>query len=99
MAAGVTYRCPKCAGAGRLACYANVAGGVCFSCGGSGVKVGRPPARSPRFAISAVRLVDGQRLTVFFLKAKDQAEALSKATRTLARGTAYDAASAEAWAA
>lgn len=32
-----TIECPKCNGKGEIAMYRGIAGGVCFSCGGSGV--------------------------------------------------------------
>lgn len=38
-----TYECQKCSGAGFIRAFANIANGVCFSCGGVG-KVSRKPA-------------------------------------------------------
>lgn len=34
--ATVGRNCPKCKGAGRIAMYAGIAGGVCFGCNGAG---------------------------------------------------------------
>jgi len=33
------YECPKCSGKGNITAYANIAGGVCFACGGKGYKL------------------------------------------------------------
>ena len=41
-----TYKCTKCNGSGYLAHYAGIANGVCFSCAGAGVKVGKQNEKS-----------------------------------------------------
>ena len=38
-AQGYRVACPRCAGTGRVERHANVKGGVCFACNGSGYRV------------------------------------------------------------
>ena len=90
-----TYKCPKCNGSGFLSCYANVAGGVCFSCKGAGVKPGKAPVPSKRFCVTAVLKESGERISVFFLNAKTSAKALDQARTKLSRGTGYFADTAQ----
>lgn len=90
-----TYKCPKCNGTGNLACYAGIAGGVCFSCRGAGIKVGVAPVPAVKFAVTAIEKTTSQRVTVFYVKAKNAAAALKKAVATLAGGSGYIADSAQ----
>ena len=80
-----TYPCTRCQGKGRLAIYANVLGGVCFKCGGTGRQKTRPSAPSHRWSVNAIRTTDHQDCTVFYVRAKTEQEAIKKALATLSR--------------
>lgn len=84
-----TYKCPKCNGSGYLSCYAGIAGGVCFSCSGNGLKVGKPPVPGIRFLVTAIDKDTGDRLNVFYIKAKNAEQATEKAIAQLSRGNGY----------
>ena len=85
-----TYKCPKCNGTGNLPRHANVLGGVCFSCGGAGVKMGAAPVAAPKFAISAVSKTTGQIVVgLCNITAKNLAAAQVKAVAQLVRGSGF----------
>lgn len=79
-----TYKCPKCSGLGRLSCYSNVLGGVCFSCGGKGVKQGKAPAPSVRWAVLGIERATGARVALYFKRAKTADAAINAARNTMA---------------
>ena len=68
-------------------------GGVCFACKGSGFRVqkSQPAAPAVRFAVSACSLRTGERVSpVFWLLAKSERQALTKARAQIAKGNGYD---------
>lgn len=79
-----TYTCPKCNGFGRLSCYANVQGGVCFSCAGKGVKNGKAPTPSVRWAVLGIDRTTGERSALYFKRAKSADAAINMACNTMA---------------
>lgn len=90
---GYRADCPRCAGAGRVERHANVKGGVCFACNGSGYRVqkSRPAAPAQRFGVSACLWHTGERVSpIFWLKAKTERAALTKARAQIAQGSDYD---------
>lgn len=90
---GYRVACPRCGGRGRLPQFSGVLGGVCFACKGSGfvVRKSRPRRPADRFAVSACSLRTGERVSpVFWLLARTERQALTKARALIARGTAYD---------
>lgn len=95
MNTAATYKCPKCNGSGYLSHYSGIANGVCFSCEGNGFKFGAAPTPGVLLPVSAVRLSDGERVTVFHVKATSEAAAVAKAVKTLARGNGYAPTSAQ----
>ena len=95
MNTAATYKCPKCNGSGYLSHYSGIANGVCFSCEGNGFKFGAASPPGVLFPVSAVRLSDGERVTVFHIKASSEAAAVAKAIKTLARGNGYAPTSAQ----
>jgi hypothetical protein len=93
MQQGYRVTCPRCGGSGRLAQHSAVLGGVCFACKGSGFRVqkSRPAAPAVRFAVSACSLRTGERVSpVFWLLAKSERQALTKARAQIAKGNGYD---------
>lgn len=93
MQQGYRVTCPRCGGSGRLAQHSTVLGGVCFACKGSGFRVqkSRPAAPAVRFAVSACSLRTGERVSpVFWLLAKSERQALTKARAQIAKGNGYD---------
>ena len=69
----MAYDCGKCNGTGDLKMYKHVAGGVCFTCGGTGKVSRKPAAPSARwscFYAGALLLTK---------TAKTEAEAIKKA--------------------
>ncbi|WP_235445366.1 DUF3489 domain-containing protein [Gulbenkiania mobilis] len=80
-----TYPCTRCEGKGRLPHYANVLGGVCFKCGGTGRQKTRPAAPSRRWSVNAIRTTDHHDCVVFHVRAKTEREALNKASAALSR--------------
>lgn len=84
-----TYTCPKCNGLGALSQYRGILGGVCFSCEGTGRKVGVAPVAGVLFAVSAVRKADGARVVAFNVKAKTAEAALKSAIKTFSRGNGF----------
>lgn len=92
-AQGYRVACPRCAGIGRVERHANVKGGVCFACGGSGHRIQKtaPAAPARRFAVSACTWRTGERISpVFWLLAKTERQALTKARAQIAKGNGYD---------
>ena len=92
-AQGYRVACPRCAGTGRVERHANVRGGVCFACGGSGYRVQKtaPAAPARRFAVSACARRTGELVSpVFWLLAKTERAALTKARAQISKGTGYD---------
>ena len=67
-AEGYRVACPRCAGTGRVERHANVKGGVCFACNGSGYRVRKSPPSAPaqRFAVSACSRRTGERVSPVF---------------------------------
>jgi hypothetical protein len=92
MNAPQTYPCTRCDGKGHLPHYANVLGGVCFKCGGSGQQKTKPSAPSRRWAVNAIRTTDHQECVVFFVRARTENEAIKKAIKQMngARDPIYD---------
>ena len=91
-----TSECSKCGGTGNLSCYAAIAGGVCFQCGGKGKIVTRTkPQVGIRFAVSAVSKETGERVTVFWIKARNETAALKAAAAKLSCGNGYDSATTQ----
>lgn len=89
----IKINCPKCDGRGRIAAFGHVQGGVCFSCGGTGVGI-RSSASKPSksFAIgflwtdpADVNYRDGQFCPCFTIKARSRAEAEKKAAAAMSR--------------
>lgn len=90
---GYRVACSRCAGTGRVERHANVKGGVCFACNGSGYRVQKsaPSAPARRFAVSACSLRTGERVSpVFWLLAKTERAALTRARAQIAKGNGYD---------
>lgn len=87
MASNAFYTCPKCDGLGRISCFANVLGGVCFSCAGSGKKKGKAPVASPDWAGFLVELSTGNLIRFYNVKAKSQQEAKSKIAKMFERSS------------
>lgn len=83
MSQAATYKCPKCNGLGRLSCYSNVLGGVCFSCDGKGFKVGKAPTPSVRWAVIGLDRVSGERVALYFMRAKNATAAINAARNTM----------------
>ncbi len=66
------FDCPRCEGKGEIAAFRNVAGGVCFRCGGSGKVATRPMvAKRWQCVYAGVGL--------FYIKARSEAAALREA--------------------
>lgn len=83
----LTYACTRCAGVGRLACFSNVLGGVCFKCGGSGKQATKPAAPSVRFTVYGVSRLTGQPAHTYNERARTAAEAVRKARKCFARAS------------
>jgi hypothetical protein len=79
-----TYPCTRCEGKGRLPHYANVLGGVCFKCRGTGQQKTKPAA-SRLWSVNVIRVADHQECAVFRVRAKTEQEAIKKASATLSR--------------
>lgn len=87
---GYKVECAKCGGRGEIKAFSGIAGGICFCCNGKGhVELKNKPNRSAKFVISAIAKDNGERETVFTVKAKNEAEALRKAVIQLSSGNAY----------
>lgn len=92
-AAGYRVACLRCAGTGRVERHANVKGGVCFGCNGSGYRLQKSAPSKParRFAVSACLLQTCERVSpVFWLMAKTERAAITKARAHFAKGSGYD---------
>lgn len=91
-----TRECEKCGGKGHIPCFNSIAGGICFICEGRGqiVTKGKPQV-GVKFAVSAVEKASGERVTVFFIKARTEASAIKAAIVTLSKGNGYIASSAQ----
>ncbi len=93
MSANDGYPCTRCQGKGRIPHYANVLGGVCFKCGGSGLQKNKPAMPSRRWSVNAVRTTDRNDCVVFHVRARTEKEAIRKARDKLVRAShpIYDA--------
>lgn len=93
-----TIECPKCNGKGEIAMYRGIAGGVCFSCGGSGVLTYKSaPKKSTWYFVGAVNPETGETVRpLFWFKAPSQKAADKKAREKVARGK-YDPDTARAF--
>jgi len=103
-AAPTSYTCPKCTGTGYLSQYAGIAGGVCFSCAGRGVKLGKAPTPSATYAVYGVSRATGAPFLAYNKRAKTAAAAIKAARKTFAGASAefraevdLEHATAEAW--
>lgn len=84
------FPCSRCEGRGRISHHANVLGGVCFKCGGSGTQKSKPRvSKSFSWNVYADERVSGARVHVFRVAAATGEAALQKARSQLARGTGY----------
>jgi hypothetical protein len=95
--ANETVECHRCGGSGRLPQFSSVIGGVCFLCHGSGRSSAKPgKSRAARFAVSAICLGTGERVSpIFSVRATSAEKALAMARTQLARGNGYDPVTAE----
>lgn len=85
-----TSECSKCSGKGEIAMYRGIAGGVCFSCRGTGKIVTKTkPQPAKKFAVSAIEKASGERITVFWVKAKNEAAALKSARGKMSGANGY----------
>ncbi len=73
--------CPRCAGDGRISAYTHVKAGVCFRCGGAGTITTKYPPRAPSEKFGITGIQDGERRLLFWVKARNEADALKKASR------------------
>lgn len=80
------YACSRCAGAGRLAQYANVMGGVCFQCAGSGVQRSAPVER-PAWGVFGQHRTTGQWLRLYNVRARTVTGAIERAREIYSRAS------------
>lgn len=83
--------CAKCAGKGEIRAYIGIAGGICFACNGKGHIIQKTaPTKTAKFAVSAVHRETGEVVNnICHIRAKNESEAIKKATAQIARGTGY----------
>lgn len=78
------YPCYRCNGEGTIRAFANVLGGVCFKCGGSGRQRNKPSVGVKWGILSNV---NGKIRHAYWIKAKDQETALRIARNTIAKAS------------
>ena len=78
------YTCSRCNGKGRLPCYSNVIGGVCFKCHGSGKQESKPSAPSIKWGVLGIDRNTGERARLYNVSAKTEKAAIEKARNTFA---------------
>ncbi len=85
-----TYPCSRCEGKGRLPCFSNVLGGVCFKCSGTGRQESKPAPRAIAWGVFGVDRFTGLRseLPLYNVRAKTATEAIAKARVTFAGASA-----------
>lgn len=83
------YPCGRCGGKGVLPHHANVLGGVCFKCGGSGQQKSKPSTPLPKWDVFAKERASGNEISVFTLRAKTADKALKTARVKLASAPGY----------
>ena len=84
MAAVTLYPCLRCNGNGRISVYANVLGGVCFKCGGTGSQKGKPSAPTLQWSVFFLEVATGELRYAYNRTGKTKAEAIKKARALLA---------------
>lgn len=84
-----THPCSRCNGFGTIQHHANVLGGVCFKCHGKGTQKNVPASKAQKWSVTAAERETGERLSVFFVRAKSEENALAVARATLARGNGF----------
>jgi DnaJ-class molecular chaperone len=77
------YKCSRCDGEGRLWIHANVLGGVCFKCHGTGKQESKPAAKGVMWAV-----LDSNGVCAYNQKATTKAKAVAKSLKTYARASA-----------
>lgn len=82
MQASKTYNCTRCAGHGRIDFHANVLGGVCFKCHGSGKQASKPAVSSITWAVLGINPATGERFHAYNIRARSADLAISKARVT-----------------
>jgi hypothetical protein len=84
MTTATTFPCSRCAGTGRLSCFSNVLGGVCFKCNGKGTQPSKPAAPSILWAVLGTDRNTGGRVRLYNIKAKNETAAIERARNTMA---------------
>lgn len=85
--------CPKCDGKKIFSEYAGIAGGVCFTCNGAGTIILKKSRKMPLWLVSANDWNGKHFAGICRINAKNEAEALAKATKQIAGGIGYNPAS------
>jgi len=76
------YPCSRCNGEGRLWLHANVLGGVCFKCRGSGKQTTKPRPKLTRWAVFGEDRNTGARARLYNVDSHDAQGAIEKARNT-----------------
>jgi hypothetical protein len=75
----VAYACSRCAGSGRMSQFANVVGGECFRCRGTGKQYTKPTKPSPKWAVFGQHRQTGEWLRLYNVVARSKNAAIERA--------------------
>lgn len=87
MADTAAYPCHRCSGNGRLLIYANVLGGTCFKCGGSGRQARKPSPPTIQWAVFFLDVATGEPAHAYNQTGKTADAAIGKARATYAKAS------------
>ncbi len=76
-----TFPCQRCNGAGRMSQFANVIGGTCFKCNGTGQQRTKPSKPTPKWAVFGQHRTSGAWLRLYNVVAKTKDKAIEQAQR------------------
>ncbi len=83
----VAYACSRCTGSGRMSQFANVIGGECFRCQGTGKQFTKPAKPSPKWAVFGQHRETGEWLRLYNVVARSKPAAIAKAQAVWADGS------------
>lgn len=74
-----TYKCSRCNGKGRIPCFNNVLGGVCFKCKGTGAQASKPSKPSIKWGVMGEDRNTGMRARLYNVNSPSAQGAINKA--------------------
>jgi hypothetical protein len=87
MTLATAFPCVRCNGQGKIWAYANVLGGVCFKCHGSGTQSRKPAPPTLQWAVFFEDRITGNQSHAYNQSGRNEAEAIKRARGILERAS------------